>query len=65
MSEIETPSQDTGYNTNPDAIEQLISKTLVKELNDVCKSHEFNTNNVRDDIRKLESSIGELKKTCV
>ena len=63
MSEIKTSSQDTGYSTNPEAIEQLISKTLVSELKDVCKSHEFNINNVRDDIRKVETSISELKKS--
>ena len=44
-------------------INQVVSKCITKECNDVSKCHEFNINTVRDDIKKLDVLIGELKSS--
>ena len=44
-------------------IEQVVSKCIVKECSDINQCHEFNINTVRDDIKKLDVLMGELKNS--
>ena len=44
-------------------IEQVVSKCITKELNDANNSSEFNIATVRDDIKKLDVLMHELKNS--
>ena len=48
-------------NLDINKIEQIVSKCITKELNELHNSNEFNTNNVKDDIKKLDILVNELK----
>ena len=44
-------------------IQQVVSKSITKECNELNKSNEFNMKTVRDDIKKLDGLVSEFKNS--
>ena len=60
LSEYSIKLQQSG-NFDINHIDQVVSKCISKECNDVSNSNEFNINAVRGDIKKLDGLVNELK----
>ena len=62
LSEYSIKLQHPG-NLDINHINQVVSKCISKECNDISNSNEFNINTVRGDIKKLDGLVNELKTT--
>ena len=60
LSEHSIKLQHPG-NLDINHINQVVSKCISKECNDISNSNEFNVNTVRGDIKKLDGLVKELK----
>ena len=50
-------------NVDINQIQQVVTKCISKECNDLNASNEFSINSVKDDVKKLDALVNEIKNT--
>ena len=50
-------------NVDIDQIQQVVTQCISKECNDLSASNEFSINSVKDDVKKLDALVNEIKKS--